>query len=90
MEGGWQWFPPPEDGQGAPKAAEDGQGARPGRLRQPSGEGGHLRGTDEPERSAEGGRGDGPCPRCGTPRFTAGPPDTPCAACLTTDEQEML
>lgn len=30
--------------------------------------------------------GEGPCPRCGTPRFTAGPPDTPCADCLAADE----
>lgn len=30
--------------------------------------------------------GEGPCPRCGTPRFTAGPPDTPCRDCLTADE----
>lgn len=30
--------------------------------------------------------GESPCPRCGQPRFTAGPPDTLCADCYTREE----
>lgn len=76
----------PEGDQDGPKDAEEDQGARPGTLRHSLEDCGPLR------ESADGGpEPNAACPRCGARFFTAGPPDdTPCAACLTPDEQEVL